>query len=240
MTHQYQIEGMHCNSCVAKVEQAIGELNQVEHVEISLNEKTATVSMKSHVETSVIGQKVEALGYALSEVLDNQSHEPNVPRSWIATYFPLLLIFFFISVLSLLSQLNTAVFNLVEVGRYFMAGFFLVFSFFKFLNIKAFADAYSGYDIIAKRWKTYGLIYPFIELTLGILYFINYNPIITNAITFLVMGVSTIGVVQSLLDKKKIQCACLGAVFDLPMSKVTLIEDLLMVAMAGMMLVSLA
>jgi hypothetical protein len=50
------------------------------------------------------------------------------------------------------------------------------------------------------------------------------------------MSISIIGVLQSVLNKKKIQCACLGAVFNLPMSTVTIIEDALMIAMSGLML----
>jgi hypothetical protein len=50
------------------------------------------------------------------------------------------------------------------------------------------------------------------------------------------MGVSIIGVLQSVWNKRKIQCACLGAVFNLPMSTVTVIEDALMIAMSGIML----
>ena len=53
-----------------------------------------------------------------------------------------------------------------------------------------------------------------------------------NAVTILVMGISSIGVIRSVINKQKIQCACLGAVFNLPMSTVTIIEDLLMVSMA--------
>ncbi|OYW82093.1 MAG: heavy metal transporter, partial [Sphingobacteriia bacterium 32-37-4] len=38
------------------------------------------------------------------------------------------------------------------------------------------------------------------------------------------------------LNKKKIQCACLGDVFNLPMSTVTIIEDALMIGMSAVML----
>jgi hypothetical protein len=51
------------------------------------------------------------------------------------------------------------------------------------------------------------------------------------------MGISSIGVLATLTKKKSIQCACLGTFFDLPMSKLTLFEDLLMVIMAGIMLI---
>ena len=39
----------------------------------------------------------------------------------------------------------------VTAVRHFMAGFFLVFSFFKLLDITAFADAYRTYDVVAAR-----------------------------------------------------------------------------------------
>jgi len=53
------------------------------------------------------------------------------------------------------------------------------------------------------------------------------------------MSLSIIGVLQSVINKKKIQCACLGAVFNLPMSTVTIIEDALMILMSGVMLINL-
>ena len=118
----------------------------------------------------------------------------------------------------------------------FMAGFFITFSFFKLLNLKAFAETYSMYDIVAKRIKAYGFIYPFIELALGIAFLTRFNPIATNIATLIVMSISIIGVLQSVLNKRKIQCACLGAVFNLPMSTVTIIEDALMIVMSGIML----
>jgi len=43
-------------------------------------------------------------------------------------------------------------------------------------------------------------------------------------------------VIQSVLNKKKIQYACLGTVFNLPMSTVTSVEDMLMVSMATYMI----
>ena len=123
--------------------------------------------------------------------------------------------------------------------RHFMAGFFLVFSFFKMLNLKGFAESYVMYDVVAKRLPAWAYIYAFTELALGIAFLINFNPLVTNSLTFIVMSISIIGVLQSVLNKKKIQCACLGAVFNLPMSTVTIIEDALMIAMSAWMLLNL-
>jgi len=116
--------------------------------------------------------------------------------------------------------------------RHFMAGFFLVFSFFKFLNLSGFATSYAMYDIIAKRFPAWGYLYACIEFLLGIAFLINFNLLFTNLATLVVMSISIIGVLQSVLNKRKIQCACLGDVFNLPMSTVTIIEDGLMILMS--------
>lgn len=119
---------------------------------------------------------------------------------------------------------------------HFMAGFFLVFSFFKLLNLKGFAESYAMYDVVAKKVSAWAYLYAFIELGLGISYLLNYNPLVTNVVAFIVMSLSIIGVLQSVFNKKKIQCACLGAVFNLPMSTVTIIEDGLMILMSVIMI----
>ena len=93
------------------------------------------------------------------------------------------------------------------------------------------------YDIIARKFPAWGYIYAFTELLLGIAFLVNFDPIITNSVTFTVMSISIVGVLQTVLDKKTIKCACLGDVFNLPMSTVTIIEDGLMIAMSVTMLI---
>ena len=123
--------------------------------------------------------------------------------------------------------------------NHFMAGFFLVFSFFKLFNLQGFAESYSMYDIIARKWNASGYIYAITELALGIAFLTGYNPVITNSVTLMIMSISLIGVLQSVLNKRKIRCACLGAVFNLPMSTITILEDALMITMSGIMLIYL-
>ena len=95
------------------------------------------------------------------------------------------------------------------------------------------------YDLLAKRWKPWGYLYPFVELCIGVAFLIGLELMVTNAVTLLVMGVSIMGVLQSVLNKRKIKCACLGDVFNLPMSTITIIEDALMIGMSVFMLLSL-
>ena len=116
--------------------------------------------------------------------------------------------------------------------RVFMGLFFLVFGFFKILDWKGFADAYAGYDIVAARSRTYAFIYPLIELSLALLYLTNTAPLPTNIITVVVMTISSIGVAKALARGSHFQCACLGVLVKLPMSTITLIEDVGMGLMA--------
>jgi len=92
---------------------------------------------------------------------------------------------------------------------------------------------------VAKQWEGWGYMYAFTELALGNAFLTGFDPVITNAVTFIVMSVSIIGVLQSVLIKRKIKCACLGDVFNLPMTTITVIEDGLMIGMSAIMLLTL-
>lgn len=157
-------------------------------------------------------------------------------KNWFNTYKPILLIFAYILVIASIPALQHESFHWMQAMNSFMAGFFLTFSFFKMLDLKGFADSYTMYDIVAKKIPKWGYVYAFIELGLGIAYATHFEPLLTNVVTLLVMTISIVGVLQSVFNKRKIQCACLGAVFNLPMSTVTIIEDALMIFMSGLML----
>jgi len=151
-------------------------------------------------------------------------------------FMPLILILSVVIGLTALLQL-VRVHSIHEIMYDFMGLFFLVFSIFKISNISAFAQAYSEYDIIAKHSRAYGFLYPFIELTLGIMYLARFQLHIANWITLVAMGIGSIGVGYELAQKKTIVCACLGAVFKIPMTYVTLLEDVIMGAMALYMII---
>jgi copper chaperone CopZ len=236
MVHTYQVTGMTCSSCEAKVKSSLLMVENVVSVEVSKDENSATITMEKHIPLDKL-QKALPEKYQISALHHNELAEQTM--GWLATYKPILLIFFYISLITLLMQFANEKFDVMQWMRHFMAGFFLVFSFFKMLNLKGFAESYVMYDVVAKRLPAWAYVYAFTELALGIAFLVNFNPLITNSVTFVVMSISIIGVLQSVLNKKKIQCACLGAVFNLPMSTVTIIEDALMIAMSAWMLLNL-
>lgn len=153
------------------------------------------------------------------------------------SYYPLVLILLYlVGVVGLVEWLH-GTFAPMRAMAHFMAGFFLVFSFFKLLDVSAFATSYRMYDLLAERVPAWGYAYPFVELALGVAYLTHFAPTLTNVMTLAVMLLGTAGVARTLVQRKKVRCACLGSVFNLPMSTVTLTEDLLMAGMAAAMLV---
>ena len=232
---------MTCNNCVAKIKSELLKMPDVISAEVSLENKNVTIEMRKRISTSELQQAISPIKkYVLSDddFVSPQSIGEGFggEATWFQIYKPILLIFFYITFISSLVTFSYQL-EYHHWMNLFMAQFFLAFSFFKFLNLKAFAESFSMYDIVAREIKSYGFIYPFIEFALAISYLVNFNPTLTNVTTIFVMGISSIGVIKSVLNKQNIQCACLGAVFNLPMSTVTIIEDLVMVAMAIMALI---
>lgn len=260
MIHTYKLDGMHCGSCVGRVQEALQDVAGVKKVAVSLNPQEAVVSMNQPIDTAVLDRAVKKAGaYSLTDevqridtmgTLPHTGHgtpkvdvlttaapaTDNLAEPSVTTYKPLLLILAFIIGITALVEVRMGAFSGMRAMTTFMAGFFLIFSFFKLLDIKGFASSYRMYDVVAKAIPGYGYVYPFIELALGIAYLTGFNPVVTNWVTLVVMSLSLVGVVQSVLDKRTIRCACLGSVFNLPMTTVTIVEDSLMIGMAAVML----
>lgn len=245
MTHTFDVTGMTCEACEYKIQHLFSGIEGVDSVKVDRTSNSVTVEMEKHLPLSSFQEVIKP--YSKYSVSEKQIHIPQnfqeeKPKTWFETYRPLLLIFAFITGVSIIKAFHNDIFEATHFSwmhfmNNFMAGFFIVFSFFKFLNLKAFAESYAMYDLLAMKIPAYGFIYPFIELILGLAYLTSFQPQFTNWATVIIMGFSSIGVIQSVIDKRKIRCACLGTVFNLPMSTVTIIEDLLMVGMAVLMLI---
>jgi copper chaperone CopZ len=239
MDKSVTISGMHCGACVTRMTRALTPFAR--EVQVTLDPPRA-ILRGAHDDASLEMLQIAAAGagkYTL-EIAPSFGFAADtgagVTGGFFATYKPLLLIIGFLLGVTWLVHIKTPGRHWHEWMSDFMAGFFLVFSFFKLLNLSGFAQAYRGYDLIASRSSAYAYAYPFIELALGIAYLIRWNPVVTHWVTLGVMLISALGVVNALRKRQLIECACLGTVFKLPMSKVTLIEDLSMAVMAAAMI----
>jgi copper chaperone CopZ len=243
----FAITGLTCKNCAEKVKTALA--SYAEQIDVSAD--LTQISMNSP-QLDVVGLNaiLKKIGnYHIGAEISSKPTTANTlkshdivskhdeHRSFFVTYKPLLLVFGYILLVCLAVEYANGGLVLHRFMPNFMAGFFLVFSFFKLLDLKGFASSYSMYDIAAKKIPAYGFIYPFIELGLGTAYLLGYRPMLVNAITLVVMLFSSIGVILAVINKQKIKCACLGTGFNLPMTTVTIIEDLLMAGMSAWMLI---
>jgi hypothetical protein len=229
---------LRCGACEAKIRPVLDADPAVEAWSVDLKSQDKLLTVTGHaVDRRHVESLLESVGYqTLGEVSQDAPEVPTPSAADKASYYPLFLAVAYVAGAVGLVEWTLGGFDAGRAMTNFMAGFFLVFSFFKLLDVRAFAESYSSYDLLAQRSRAYALSYPFLELALGILYLTRTAPFATNAATLVLMLFGTLGVANALLARRKIQCACLGTAFNLPMSTVTLIEDLSMAAMAAFML----
>ena len=235
MKHIYHITGMTCNNCVASVADALSKIDEVTQVDVNLEKSNAEISMTSHIPIEVLRSTLKSK-YSISE--KQSDHDELSILSEGKTKFqqlkPLLLIFLYL--FGAVFFLNYKDWDTGEAMLDFMGLFYIVFSFFKLLDLKGFPESFRMYDPLAKVIPAYGWIYPFLELALGIMLLMRFQITIALIATILILGITTIGVTKTLLDKKSIRCACLGTALKLPMTEATFIENTIMLVMAGVIL----
>jgi hypothetical protein len=148
-------------------------------------------------------------------------------------YIPLLIVILFSVLLAGAHSYNYKHFSFM----YGVMGYFFLFlSMFKLFDLKGFVNGFASYDVIARRCKAYGFLYPFIELFLGGMYIMHINLRVVNVITIVIMAISSVGIMQAVFFRREVKCACLGAVLQVPLTAVSIIENISMALMAAIML----
>ena len=215
------VTGMTCGSCVAKIEHALDGSSGVEHVHVDLQQGTVMVSGGAALSREALESAILSAGFGVE----------GGPAVQVSSFTPLLVAVSLIGLGSLASG------GADGFMAKFMGGFFLVFGGLKLLDLGGFAAAYAKYDLLAARLPAYGWVYPVVEVVLGLAYLATPEWMVLHAITFVLMTFSALGVIRALRRGEQLTCACMGTAFNLPMTTVTIVEDLGMAAMAGAMLV---
>ena len=230
MKLSYSIKGMHCESCVKKIEAQIRPL--VQEIQVTLNPPRAVITSGSAVNLDQINTELQKIGkYSFGVESESIDETNGAAKSWLKTYQPLFVIVLMITLVSAQSWPDRDAFMLN-----FMAGFFIVFGSFKLFDLTGFKSAFSTYDLLAQSWSSFGLVYPFLELLLGFAFLFKYQIHYALWGSIVLMSFGSLGVINALRKNQQIRCACLGTSLNLPMSTITLIEDLVMVMMSIMML----
>ncbi len=233
MKTTFKISGMTCNGCRSTVENKLSSLDGVDNVQVNLTNGEAIVYSKNPISFSLISNSLPSK-YRVIRNIPDQDNEI-IKSNKIKQLKPLFIILGYISVTSIL--LNFRNWNSTNAMLDFMGLFYIIFSFFKILDIKGFSKSFKTYDPLAKKITIYGYIYPFIEILLGLMFLTRIEVNIALLITIIILGITSVGVTQTLLNKKTINCACLGTTLKLPMTEATFIENAIMIIMAIILLI---
>lgn len=151
----------------------------------------------------------------------------------VLSYWPIVTIY----IVSALVSLYSVQFHAYPDYMSHLMGWVLVFfGIIKLSDVVGFAEGFAKYDPLAKRSIVYAQVYPFLEITLGILFILQLLILPATLITLFIYSASLYGALQSVMKKEALHCVCLGTYFKLPLSTVTIIEAVFMIGMCIWML----
>lgn len=228
---------MTCQSCQSSVTNAIINVEGITTVNVNLEKNQALVEMNKHIPIEELQDALPSK-YTIAEKHE-QTYAVAKPQKTEKTKFeqlrPLFLILIYITTAAIWIHWEDMGFGAMMLD--FMGLFFIVFSFFKMLDLDGFSITFTMYDPIAKRIPLYSKLYPFIETLLGTMLLTRFSIHVALFATIIILSFTTYGVSKTLLSKRKIKCACLGTALDLPMTEATFIENAIMIIMSISMLV---
>jgi len=233
----YKVDGMTCQGCADNIQNGLNNQSFINKANVSLQESKLTIDSDSTLDINSLNSIVSTLG--------NYKIRPNTTNilSEIVNYFtskkPIVIALSIVILSSLAMQISDETFNLNKWFMSYMGIFFIIFSFLKLLNVSGFSMTFKKYDLISKIIPPYATSYPFIELSLGIIFLTQTQSILiyANAFTLIFMVSQTIGIIRSLSKSEQIQCACMGSAVDVPLSSLTVVENITMIAMATYMII---
>ncbi len=109
----------------------------------------------------------------------------------------------------------------------------------KLMDIDAFLEGFQKYDLITKRFRSYGTAYPFAELFIGLGFLSGVAPLVTGISSLLIGMSGAISVFKGVyIDKMALNCACVGGNTKTPLGIVSLAENAIMAGMGAFLIVT--
>ena len=231
MYYRFYISGMTCMRCQNSVKEKINTIEEVDSVKVTLESGLAEIQSKTKL--SIV--EISALLGPKYSVQEEVFKTKGVKTSKFKELRPLIFIFILLVMVTLFLSYQLSA-HPKKAMQIFMGLFFIFFSFFKFLDYQGFPDSFKQYDPLAKRIPGYAKVYPFIEMILGLSFLLEWQLPLTLLLTMVILSFTTFGVLNALMQKSQINCACLGTAFKLPMTEATLIENGIMLIMSNVLL----
>ena len=131
--------------------------------------------------------------------------------------------------------------NVLRILELFIPFVMCVLGILKLQDLKSFATGFVQYDLIAPHWVPYAYIYAFVEAGAGVLMIGMLWPWITAPAALIISTVGAISIVKAAyIEKRDLNCACVGGGSRVPLGFLSLTENLLMMVMAIWMMIRTA
>ena len=154
------------------------------------------------------------------------------------TYWPVIALFSVAALLALaVSWATTGALLTTGALMWFISISMALLAMLKLQDIESFSSMFLNYDLLAKRWVPYGYIYPFAELTAGVLMTARALDWISIPVALFIGTVGAVSVFKAVyIDKRELKCACVGGSSNVPLGFISLTENLMMIGLAIWML----
>ncbi len=157
-----------------------------------------------------------------------------VPEPGGTSYKPVIALFGMTALMAL--AVSVAVYGTpltMQAGRWFIAFSMAVLALLKLQNIETFSTMFLNYDLLARRWVPYSYIYPFAEGLAAVLMIAGALTWLSAPVALFIGTVGAVSVIKAVyVDKRELKCACVGGSSNVPLGFVSLVENVMMIAMA--------
>lgn len=124
-----------------------------------------------------------------------------------------------------------------RAGEWFVAFGMVLLAMLKLQDVSKFSTMFLGYDLLARRWVPYAYLYPFAEFAAGALMAARALDWLSIPLALFIGTVGGVSVFYAVyVQKRELECACVGGSGRVPLGFVSLTENIAMVAMALWML----
>lgn len=223
--HTYTVTGMTCDSCVATVTKRLSGQVGIDTVTVTLTPPQVIVS-GTEVSPDWLNSHLEGTKFIVFDTTPK--------KRWLEKlrfYRPLIVV---ASIAVIFAVIQTTLVGWSEHAfmQYLMAGYFIFFGALKIIGWRGFVASYRQYDDIAKLSRVYAVLYPLLEIGIGVAYYIGVQWLPFDLFVSLLMSQKAFSTLRTVRRGDLVQCACLGSFFSIPVTRVTVFEDVLMAVMA--------
>jgi hypothetical protein len=163
-----------------------------------------------------------------------------VPDPKATSYKPVIAVFAMTAAMAM--AVSMAVFGTpftVKAAEWFIAFGMCVLAMLKLQNLESFATMFLNYDLLARRWVPYSYIYPFAEGLAGVLMAAGVLRAVSVPVALFIGGIGAVSVFYAVyIQKRELKCACVGGSSNVPLGFVSLLENVMMIAMAVWMTIA--